>query len=82
MQTLRNAHRQTLRTSATLSILLCCTICQGFNRCLQLQECSAKTTVQYNTVFESIVSIVCVCVKTSVSNGGLGMCQPNGFYLI
>ena len=25
---------------------------------------------------------VYACVKTSVSNGGLGMCPPNDFYLI
>ena len=23
---------------------------------------------------------MCGCIKTSLSNGGLGMCQPNDFY--
>ena len=29
-----------------------------------------------------VINWVCTCVKTSVSNGGLGVCQPNDFYLI
>ena len=28
-----------------------------------------------------VIKWVCACVKTSVSNGGLGICQPNDFYL-
>ena len=28
-----------------------------------------------------VINWVWACIKTSVSNGGLGMCQPNDFYL-
>ena len=31
---------------------------------------------------KNLGTVAFTCVKTSVSNGGLGMCQPNDFYLI
>ena len=36
---------------------------------------------QFLTKIIPVINWVVTCIKTSVSNGGLGMCQPNDFYL-